>query len=116
MWCEARIVAIIEAKDQENSILVHFKGWDLKYDEIIPVSSPRLARLGFYTNRKDIPYYMETPNKIKKPIIGIHEGNYKIIDELKRQILEGHNITIFTLIALLIQIYNEEFKKNKKIY
>lgn len=27
------------------------------YDELLPISSPRLAKLGFYSSRNDIPKY-----------------------------------------------------------
>ena len=89
IWWEASIIAIIESKDQENSVLVHYKGWDLKYDEVIPVSSPRLAKLGFYTKREEIPHYLRTPNKIKKQIWNISYEEYDIILDLKKQILVG---------------------------
>ena len=39
------------------SILVHYIGWNLVYDEIINTNSQRLAAHEFYSSRMDIPRY-----------------------------------------------------------
>jgi hypothetical protein len=38
-------------------ILVHYEGWSRKYDEYMLLNSPKLAPLGTYTDRTDIPRY-----------------------------------------------------------
>jgi hypothetical protein len=38
-------MATIESKDKDNSILVHYKGWSRKYDEVLPLNSPRIAKV-----------------------------------------------------------------------
>lgn len=43
--------------DRVTELLIHYQGWNKIYDEILDVSSPRLAPLGFYTAREDIPRY-----------------------------------------------------------
>jgi hypothetical protein len=86
IWCKAEIMAVIESKDKEsNSVLVHYHGWDRKYDEVLPLSSPRIAKLGFYTNRNDIPHYQETDNQCKKPVMNLPSSSdkFEIIEELK---------------------------------
>ena len=40
-----------------NEIMVHYLGWNCVYDEIIDVSSQRIAKKGFYTSRNNIPRY-----------------------------------------------------------
>ena len=65
IWCKAEIIAVIESKEKDNSILVHYKGWGRKYDEVLPISSSRIAKAGFYTSRTDIPYYQDNGNKAK---------------------------------------------------
>jgi hypothetical protein len=62
IWCKAEVMAVIESKDKDNSILVHYKGWSRKYDEVLSLSSPRIAKEGFYTSREDIPYYQDHAN------------------------------------------------------
>lgn len=79
-------MAVIESKDKDNSILVHYKGWGRKYDEVLPLNSPRIAKAGFYTSREDIPHYQETDNKSKKPVLNLPSNVEKvaIIEELKK--------------------------------
>lgn len=67
IWCKAIIKKIFVKGDDSRwseskrlrieSILIHYIGWSNIYDEIIPISSNRLAEYRFYTSRKDIPYY-----------------------------------------------------------
>ena len=38
-------MATIESKDKDNSILVHYKGWSRKYDEVLTLNSPRIAKV-----------------------------------------------------------------------
>ena len=50
--------------------MMHFKGWNKYYDEILPITSPRLSPLGLYTNRDDIPRYeIKNNNAMKAQII-----------------------------------------------
>mmetsp|Transcript_2246 Transcript_2246/g.2111 ORF Transcript_2246/g.2111 Transcript_2246/m.2111 type:complete len:141 (+) Transcript_2246:103-525(+) len=86
IWCKAEIIAVIESKEKDNSILVHYCGWGRKYDEVLPLNSPRIANAGFYTSRTDIPYYQSTDNKAKKPVLNMPISNEKIdiIEELKK--------------------------------
>jgi hypothetical protein len=48
---------IIESVGKEQIVTIHYEGWNMWYDELLPISSPRLAKLGFYTSRNDIPRY-----------------------------------------------------------
>lgn len=47
----------IESPNKEPLLVVHYEGWNKYYDEIIKQNSQRIAPLGFYTNRLDIPKY-----------------------------------------------------------
>ena len=86
IWCKAEVMAVIEAKNEENSILVHYIGWGRKYDEVLSINSPRIAIKGFYTERDDIPHYQPNENKSKKPVLNLPATNEKveIIEELKK--------------------------------
>ena len=48
---------IVESIGKEPILAIHYDDWNRYYDEFLPMSSPRLARLGFYTSRDDIPKY-----------------------------------------------------------
>ena len=89
IWCKAEVIAAIESKEKENSILVHYQGWGKKYDEVLPINSVRIAKSGFYTSRTDIPYYQDTDNKAKKPVVNMPNSTEKIdiIEELKKDCL-----------------------------
>lgn len=92
IWCRAEVMAVIESKDKDNSILVHYKGWSRKYDEVLPLNSTRIAKPGFYTSRDDIPRYQDTDNKAKKPVLNLPSINDKIeiIEELKKDCLKNN--------------------------
>jgi hypothetical protein len=57
IWCVGEVKMVIEAANKEPLIAVHYVGWNMWYDEILPLSSLRLAKLGYYTSREDIPKY-----------------------------------------------------------
>jgi hypothetical protein len=69
---------------------VHYKGWDRKYDEVLSLSSQRIAKCGFYTEREDIPYYQKTDNKLKKPVLNLPSKSDKIeiIQDLTKDCLK----------------------------
>jgi len=52
---------IVESIGKEPILAIHYDDWNRWYDEFLPLSSPRLARLGFYTSRDDIPKYKMKP-------------------------------------------------------
>lgn len=47
----------VQAQNADPVILVHYDGWSRKYDEVLSVDSRRVAPMGLYTNRTDIPRY-----------------------------------------------------------
>jgi hypothetical protein len=47
----------IESANKEPLLVIHYEGWNKYFDEILPQNSPRVAPLGYYTSRKDIPKY-----------------------------------------------------------
>ncbi len=48
-WCAATVLDVTS-----TDILVHYAGWATKWDERIPLCSPRLARFQEYTGRPDV--------------------------------------------------------------
>ncbi len=60
----------IECAGRDPLLVVHYDGWNNYYDEIIKISSPRLAPFGTYTSRKDLPKYcLKTENSMVGIII-----------------------------------------------
>jgi hypothetical protein len=57
IWCVGEVKMIIEAANKEPLLAIHYISWSMYYDEVLPLSSPRIAKLGYYTNRDDIPRY-----------------------------------------------------------
>lgn len=57
IWCKGTIKMIIESEKREPVILVHYVGFEDAKDEVLFRNSPRLAKAGAYTTRKDIPTY-----------------------------------------------------------
>lgn len=57
IWCKGVVKMIIESAKREPVFLVHYEGFDEKRDEVLFRNSPRLARIGAYTSRKEIPSY-----------------------------------------------------------
>ena len=57
IWCIGEVTMLVECINKEPMLAIHYQDWNRWYDEFLPISSPRLARLGFYTSRDDIPKY-----------------------------------------------------------
>ena len=57
IWCRAVVNEVYQKNHKNSSILIHYLGWNSVYDEIIELSSQRLANYKFYTQRSDIPHY-----------------------------------------------------------
>lgn len=57
IWCVGTVKIIIESPFKELLLIIHYEGWNKYFDEILPITSNRLAPLGYYTSREDIPKY-----------------------------------------------------------
>lgn len=62
IWCRGFILNVYRRGDMVTEVLIHYQGWNKIYDEILEVTSTRIASLGFYTNREDIPRYAINDN------------------------------------------------------
>lgn len=58
VWTVGTIKMIIEQMNKEPLYVVHKEGFANEWDEIIYRNSPRVAKLGAYTSRNDIPSYV----------------------------------------------------------
>ena len=57
IWCKATVELVIKSHNRRELLYVHYEGWNRKYDEYIYIDSHRVAPLGVYTGRRDIPVY-----------------------------------------------------------
>jgi len=57
IWCKATVEIVVKSAHRKDMLYLHYEGWNRKYDEYIYIDSHRIAPLGLYTNRRDIPVY-----------------------------------------------------------
>lgn len=57
IWCTAVVKLKIECVNRPPVLAVHYEGWNNYYDEFLATNSQRVAKLGTYTKRTDIPKY-----------------------------------------------------------
>jgi len=62
IWCKATVELVIKSNNRKDLLYVHYEGWNRKYDEYIYIDSHRVAPLGIYTARRDIPVYRMISN------------------------------------------------------
>ena len=63
IWCKAKVEIIIKTPNHKDLLYIHYQGWNRKYDEYLYIDSHRLAPLGVYTGREDIPIYRMMGNR-----------------------------------------------------
>jgi len=63
IWCKATVEMVIRTSNRKDLLYVHYEGWNRKYDEYVYIDSHRLAPLGVYTGRRDIPVYRMMGNR-----------------------------------------------------
>lgn len=53
IWCVGRILNVYRKSPEAapTELLIHYLGWNKIYDEILEITSPRVAPFGFYTSR-----------------------------------------------------------------
>lgn len=57
IWCKATVELVVKSQNRKDLLYLHYEGWVRKYDEFIYIDSHRVAPLGLYTSRTDIPVY-----------------------------------------------------------
>jgi hypothetical protein len=81
IWCTGNVEMIMRFSESEPVVYIHYDGWSRKYDEYIPIDSTRLASMGVYTTRSDIPRYemQQGVNMLHSRII--HSNNTEAVQE-----------------------------------
>lgn len=57
IWCKATVEVVVKSTQRRDLLYLHYEGWNRKYDEYMYIDSHRIAPLGLYTERRDIPVY-----------------------------------------------------------
>lgn len=57
IWCKGTIEKVVHTQKKAKLLYIHYEGWNRYYDEFIWENDERLAPVGLYTERKDIPEY-----------------------------------------------------------
>jgi len=57
IWLVATVKFKIECAGRDPLLIIHYDSWNSYYDEVIKMTSPRLAPYGTYSSRKDLPKY-----------------------------------------------------------
>lgn len=101
VWCVGKIKKIINQHgSQSKLLLIHYEGWSDFYDEFINENSNKLAPIGFFTSRKDIPKYnlsIQNNQMIQATVTMNNEEN--AINPLGQQ----NYITYYNFIQSIIQ-------------
>jgi hypothetical protein len=63
IWCKATVELVLKTKTHKDLLYIHYEGWNRKYDEYLYIDSHRLAPLGVFTEREDIPIYRMMGNR-----------------------------------------------------
>jgi len=63
VWNVSTVLLVVEVQDKPPLVCIHFEGWKNIKDEFLPVKSNRIAPLGYYTNRFEIPRNMVCGSK-----------------------------------------------------
>lgn len=59
VWIKAEVKEVLKPTNGGTTLLfIHYKDWDSFYDEIIPINSSRLAPIGMFSDRTDLPKYL----------------------------------------------------------
>lgn len=60
-WLEAQV---LEVKDDNSAVYVHYNGWGNRWNEWIPMNSPRIMPFRFHTKQKTVTNFCSpTPNR-----------------------------------------------------
>ena len=85
VWCVGQVELKFTSKSRPPLLYIHYEGWSRKYDEYIYNNSKRLAPLGVYTNRGDIPRYQDCPNSNRYQYISHH-----LLNRIQSMLLQGN--------------------------
>ena len=58
---------IVEINEEDCDVLIHFEGWNARYDEWVPMTSDRLRPLARHSERRDGK--KSTPKTVSRQVL-----------------------------------------------
>ena len=93
-WLDAQVIDINESKKE---VLIHYNGWNRRWDEWLPMNSPKIMPFRYHTRQTVITEYTSPfPNK-RPNILKFHEKNNDNFLEIFSEIKEVNNL-VFNLV------------------
>ncbi len=112
VWLEAEV---IDVDEKENLVLVHYNGWGKRWDEYLPINSPRIAQFRTHTVQNGYSFYMspvpQSPldgdaSKLKPLNVNLSQ----VMNDVNSQIAE-----ISKMIKKLRELRNIQTEEEKEI-
>ena len=117
-WLDAQVIDINESKKE---VLIHYNGWNRRWDEWLPMNSPKIMPFRYHTRQTVITEYTSPfPNK-RPNILKFHEKNNDNFLEIFSEIKEVNNL-VFNLVEKINENNNninfniENNNTNNNIY
>ena len=93
-WLDAQVIDINESKKE---VLIHYNGWNRRWDEWLPMNSPKIMPFRYHTRQTVITEYTSPfPNK-RPNILKFHEKNNDNFLDIFSEIKDVNNL-VFNLI------------------
>ena len=93
-WLDAQVIDINESK---REVLIHYNGWNRRWDEWLPMNSPKIMPFRYHTRQTVITEYTSPfPNK-RPNILKFHEKNKDNFLDIFSEIKEVNNL-VFNLV------------------
>ena len=93
-WLDAQVIDINESKKE---VLIHYNGWNRRWDEWLPMNSPKIMPFRYHTRQTVITEYTSPfPNK-RPNILKFHEKNNDNFLDIFSEIKEVNNL-VFNLV------------------
>ena len=104
-WLDAQVIDINESKKE---VLIHYNGWNRRWDEWLPMNSPKIMPFRYHTRQTVITEYTSPfPNK-RPNILKFHEKNNDNFLEIFSEIKEVNNL-VFNLVEKINENNNINF-------
>ena len=117
-WLDAQVIDINESKKE---VLIHYNGWNRRWDEWLPMNSPKIMPFRYHTRQTVITEYTSPfPNK-RPNILKFHEKNKDNFLDIFSEIKEVNNL-VFNLVEKINENNNninfniENNNTNNNIY
>ena len=107
-WLDAQVIDINESK---REVLIHYNGWNRRWDEWLPMNSPKIMPFRYHTRQTVITEYTSPfPNK-RPNILKFHEKNKDNFLDIFSEIKEVNNL-VFNLVEKINENNNNNINFN----